>query len=65
MTRVFKILIADSKRGDAREALTGHRVDRSICAWFWEQLLSQPDSFKKLGFARNYVPNALPFPNCT
>lgn len=26
--------------------LTGHRVDRSICAWFWEQSLSQGDSFK-------------------
>ncbi|KAD7477292.1 hypothetical protein E3N88_00428 [Mikania micrantha] len=35
-----------TSNGDAREALTGHRVDRSICAWFWEQLLSQPDSFK-------------------
>ncbi|KAJ0699470.1 hypothetical protein HanRHA438_Chr10g0440611 [Helianthus annuus] len=28
--------------------LTGHRVDRSICAWFWEQSISQPDSFKVL-----------------
>ncbi|CAI9103588.1 OLC1v1002102C2 [Oldenlandia corymbosa var. corymbosa] len=26
--------------------LTGHRVDRSICAWFWEQIISQGDSFK-------------------
>ncbi|KAI8531729.1 hypothetical protein RHMOL_Rhmol11G0158300 [Rhododendron molle] len=26
--------------------LTGHRVDRSICAWFWEQVISQGDSFK-------------------
>lgn len=26
--------------------LTGHRVDRSICAWFWDQSLSQGDSFK-------------------
>ncbi|KAL4578913.1 hypothetical protein LXL04_015045 [Taraxacum kok-saghyz] len=28
--------------------LTGHRVDRSICAWFWEQTISQPDSLKVL-----------------
>ncbi|KAI3708932.1 hypothetical protein L2E82_38518 [Cichorium intybus] len=26
--------------------LIGHRVDRSICAWFWEQSISLPDSFK-------------------
>ncbi|KAI8006783.1 AP-3 complex subunit mu [Camellia lanceoleosa] len=26
--------------------LTRHRVDRSICAWFWEQAISQGDSFK-------------------
>lgn len=26
--------------------LTGHRVDRSICAWFWEHALSQGDSSK-------------------
>lgn len=26
--------------------LTGHRVDRSICAWFWDQVISQGDSFK-------------------
>lgn len=28
--------------------LTGHRVDRSICAWFWDQYISQGDSFKVL-----------------
>ncbi|CAN1161661.1 AP-3 complex subunit mu [Linum perenne] len=27
--------------------LTGNRVDRSICAWFWDQLLSEGDSFKQ------------------
>uniref|UniRef100_A0A2N9FFG7 MHD domain-containing protein n=1 Tax=Fagus sylvatica TaxID=28930 RepID=A0A2N9FFG7_FAGSY len=27
--------------------LTGHRVDRSICDWFWEQAISQGDSFKQ------------------
>ncbi|KAI8010010.1 AP-3 complex subunit mu [Camellia lanceoleosa] len=26
--------------------LTRHRVDRSICAWFWKQAISQGDSFK-------------------
>ncbi|KAK4402110.1 AP-3 complex subunit mu [Sesamum angolense] len=26
--------------------LTGHRVDRSICAWFWDQILTQGDSLK-------------------
>lgn len=26
--------------------LTGHRVDRSICDWFWEQTVSQADSTK-------------------
>jgi len=26
--------------------LTGHRVDRSICDWFWGQAISQGDSFK-------------------
>ncbi|MED6121558.1 AP-3 complex subunit mu, variant 2 [Stylosanthes scabra] len=28
--------------------LTGHRVDRSICGWFWDQSVSQGDSFKQL-----------------
>ncbi|RYR24233.1 hypothetical protein Ahy_B02g057727 [Arachis hypogaea] len=28
--------------------LTGHRVDRSICGWFWDQSISQGDSFKQL-----------------
>ncbi|KAF7805037.1 AP-3 complex subunit mu-like isoform X1 [Senna tora] len=27
--------------------LIGHRVDRSICSWFWEQAVSQGDSFKQ------------------
>lgn len=26
--------------------LTGHRVDRSICAWFWDQILAQGESLK-------------------
>lgn len=26
--------------------LTGHRVDRSICDWFWDHVISQGDSFK-------------------
>ena len=28
--------------------LTGHRVDRSICDWFWEQTVSQADSSSKV-----------------
>ncbi|KAK3012258.1 hypothetical protein RJ639_012169 [Escallonia herrerae] len=28
--------------------LTGHWVDRQICAWFWEQSIAQGDSFKLL-----------------
>lgn len=28
--------------------LSGHRVDRSICAWYWEHAISQPDMFKVL-----------------
>lgn len=26
--------------------LTGHRVDRSICDWFWDHVIAQGDSFK-------------------
>ncbi|KAL8233020.1 hypothetical protein R6Q57_002798 [Mikania cordata] len=36
--------------------LTGHRVDRSICAWFWEQSLSQPDSFKPADLEKDPEP---------
>ncbi|KAI3954427.1 hypothetical protein MKW92_039894 [Papaver armeniacum] len=28
--------------------LTSHQVDRSICVWFWENVISQGDSFKVL-----------------
>ncbi|KAJ9542350.1 hypothetical protein OSB04_028856, partial [Centaurea solstitialis] len=41
-------LISDSGEVMLEKQLTGHRVDRSICAWFWEQTISQPDSFKVL-----------------
>lgn len=33
--------------------LSGHRVDRAICAWFWEQAIAQGDSFKVLDIAMN------------
>ncbi|KAL8238121.1 hypothetical protein R6Q59_019202 [Mikania micrantha] len=36
--------------------LTGHRVHRSICAWFWEQSLSQPDSFKPTDLEKDPKP---------
>ncbi|CAL5380418.1 unnamed protein product [Camellia sinensis] len=39
-------LLSDSGEVMLEKQLTGHRVDRSICAWFWEQAISQGDSFK-------------------
>ncbi|XAR52720.1 hypothetical protein NMG60_11020930 [Bertholletia excelsa] len=39
-------LLSDSGEVMLEKQLTGHRVDRSICAWFWDQSLSQGDSFK-------------------
>ncbi|AAG09104.1 Putative clathrin-associated adaptor protein [Arabidopsis thaliana] len=41
-------LISDSGEVMLEKQLTGHRVDRSICAWFWDQYISQGDSFKAL-----------------
>ncbi|XP_027349730.1 AP-3 complex subunit mu [Abrus precatorius] len=40
-------LLSDSGEVMLEKQLTGHRVDRSICAWFWDQAISQPDSFKQ------------------
>ncbi|KAK7337672.1 hypothetical protein VNO77_18257 [Canavalia gladiata] len=40
-------LLSDSGEVMLEKQLTGHRVDRSICAWFWDQSISQPDSFKQ------------------
>lgn len=40
-------LLSDSGEVILEKQLTGHRVDRSICAWFWEQAVSQGDSFKQ------------------
>ncbi|XP_075656625.1 AP-3 complex subunit mu isoform X2 [Castanea sativa] len=39
-------LLSDSGEVMLEKQLTGHRVDRSICDWFWEQAISQGDSFK-------------------
>ncbi|CDP20927.1 unnamed protein product [Coffea canephora] len=39
-------LLSDSGEVMLEKQLTGHRVDRSICAWFWEQSIAQGDSFK-------------------
>ncbi|XP_038894968.1 AP-3 complex subunit mu isoform X1 [Benincasa hispida] len=39
-------LLSDSGEIMLEKQLTGHRVDRSICTWFWDQSLSQGDSFK-------------------
>ncbi|XP_057439058.1 AP-3 complex subunit mu [Lotus japonicus] len=40
-------LLSDSGEVMLEKQLTGHRVDRSICAWFWDHAISQPDSFKQ------------------
>ncbi|KAI4313603.1 hypothetical protein L6164_026567 [Bauhinia variegata] len=40
-------LLSDSGEVILEKQLTGHSVDRSICAWFWEQAISQGDSFKQ------------------
>ncbi|CBI39623.3 hypothetical protein VitviT2T_020810 [Vitis vinifera] len=39
-------LLSDSGEVMLEKQLTGHRVDRSICDWFWEQTVSQADSTK-------------------
>ncbi|KAL0384740.1 UNVERIFIED_CONTAM: AP-3 complex subunit mu [Sesamum radiatum] len=39
-------LLSDSGEVMLEKQLTGHRVDRSICAWFWDQILTQGDSLK-------------------
>ncbi|VFQ83503.1 unnamed protein product [Cuscuta campestris] len=41
-------ILSDSGEVMLEKQLTGHRVERSICAWFWEQAISQGDSFKLL-----------------
>ncbi|CAI9764224.1 unnamed protein product [Fraxinus pennsylvanica] len=39
-------LLSDSGEVMLEKQLTGHRVDRSICAWFWDQIISQGGSLK-------------------
>ncbi|KAH9689756.1 AP-3 complex subunit mu [Citrus sinensis] len=41
-------LLADNGAVILEKQLTGHRVDRSICDWFWDHVISQGDSFKFL-----------------
>ncbi|GAV64324.1 Adap_comp_sub domain-containing protein [Cephalotus follicularis] len=41
-------LLSDSGEVMLEKQLTGHRVDRSICDWFWNQAITQGDSFKAL-----------------
>ncbi|KAL5786696.1 hypothetical protein ACOSQ2_009088 [Xanthoceras sorbifolium] len=41
-------LLSDSGEVMLEKQLTGHRVDRSICDWFWDHILSQDDSFKSM-----------------
>ncbi|XP_021690594.2 AP-3 complex subunit mu isoform X2 [Hevea brasiliensis] len=40
-------LLSDSGEIILEKQLTWHRVDRSICDWFWNQVISQGDSFKQ------------------
>ncbi|XP_010270862.1 PREDICTED: AP-3 complex subunit mu [Nelumbo nucifera] len=39
-------LLSDSGEVMLEKQLTGHKVDRSICAWFWEQSISQGEFVK-------------------
>ncbi|KAG6750370.1 hypothetical protein POTOM_044860 [Populus tomentosa] len=39
-------ILSDSGEVMLEKQLIGHKVDRSICAWFWDQVISQGDSFK-------------------
>ncbi|XP_044483044.1 AP-3 complex subunit mu isoform X3 [Mangifera indica] len=41
-------LLSDSGEVMLEKQLTGHRVDRSICAWFWDHVISQGESFKSM-----------------
>lgn len=41
-------LLADNGAVILEKQLTGHRVDRSICDWFWDHVISQGDSFKSM-----------------
>ncbi|KAI9098969.1 hypothetical protein K1719_024736 [Acacia pycnantha] len=41
-------LLSDLGEVMLEKQLTGHRVDRSICDWFWEQAISLGDSFKQV-----------------
>ncbi|GER55943.1 AP-3 complex subunit mu [Striga asiatica] len=41
-------LLSDSGEVMLEKQLTGHRVDRSICAWFWDQVHTQGDSLKSV-----------------
>ncbi|XP_021734491.1 AP-3 complex subunit mu-like isoform X1 [Chenopodium quinoa] len=41
-------ILSDSGEVVLEKQLTGHRVDRSICDWFWDQAYSQGDSSSKL-----------------
>ncbi|XP_058082128.1 AP-3 complex subunit mu isoform X1 [Magnolia sinica] len=41
-------LLSDSGEVMLEKQLTGHQVDRSICAWFWDYVIAQGESFKLL-----------------
>ncbi|KAI6697452.1 hypothetical protein NL676_017571 [Syzygium grande] len=39
-------LLSDSGEVMLEKQLTGHRVDRSICAWYWDHAISQGDQLQ-------------------
>ncbi|XP_072980060.1 AP-3 complex subunit mu [Typha angustifolia] len=41
-------LLSDSGEVMLEKQMTGHRVDRSICAWFWDYVLSQGGDSSKI-----------------
>ncbi|XP_008781178.1 AP-3 complex subunit mu isoform X8 [Phoenix dactylifera] len=41
-------LLSDSGEVILEKQMTGHRVDRSICAWFWDYVLSQGGDSSKI-----------------
>nr|GEW53559.1 AP-3 complex subunit mu [Tanacetum cinerariifolium] len=48
-------LLSDSGEVMLEKQLTGHRVDRSICAWFWEHSISQPDILPVIASPTHYI----------
>ncbi|XP_042007764.1 AP-3 complex subunit mu-like isoform X2 [Salvia splendens] len=52
-------VLSDSGEVLLEKQLTGHRVDRAICDWFWNQILTQGDSLKFLCRVADVLSNYL------